>query len=123
MARASVEMVIMLLCLNFVAGLVTASGVGAALNIDPELGQQEAIDDVESDAEQIEAGGGFRDTLQGLYTSLADGLSPILNFLFYGPIMLANLGVPSFITSGLSTLITVIVALDIVYLLTNRGQL
>ncbi len=123
MARFSVELVIVLLCMNLFAGFITASGVGAALNINPELGQEEAIDDVEEEAQNVTPGGGIRDTLQGLYSSVTDGLQPIFMFIWYGPYMLSNLGVPEFLTTGVSAIITLMIALDVVYLLTNRGEI
>lgn len=123
MARASIEFVLILVCMNIIAGMVTAAGVGAALDINPEIAQDEQIDDTAEAAENIQPGGGVRDTLQGLYQSVTQGFEPVFNFLFYGPVMLSNLGIPWYFTEGLVPLITIISAIDIVYALTGRQDL
>ncbi len=120
MGRASMEIVLALICLNAAAGLLTASGVAAALDMQPNVGGNEAIDNANQAADNVQAGGGLGDTLFALYGSVTGTLKTIFEVLFYGPIMLTNLGLPSWVVTFLFAPATVVAGADIIYSLTGR---
>lgn len=119
--RISTILVIFLLFLNGAAGVLTASGTADALGIQPEPGGDAQADQAVQNAEGVEPGGGLGDTLFSLYTSVTRGVEAVYGLVFYGPVMIANLGVPSWLTGMFSGALTVIVFADVVYLLTGRS--
>lgn len=121
MARASTQLVIILLLLNASAVIVAQSGIGAALDINPQPGNEEQIEAANETARNdISTSQGTLDTLFGMFTSTASTLETIFNTIFYGPVMLKNLGVPWWITDTFSAGLAIIVAVDIVHALTGR---
>lgn len=121
MARASTQLVIILLLLNASAVIVAQSGIGAALDIDPQPGNEEQIEAANETARNdLSTSQGTLDTLFGMFTSTASTLETIYNTIFYGPAMLKNLGVPWWITDTFSAGLAIIVAVDIVHALTGR---
>lgn len=121
MTRPSIQIVTFLILLNLTAGVITASGVGAALNINPEIGGDERVEATNESASSVEPSQGLRDTLFSMYTSTAGTLKDIVKLVFYGPAMLQNLGVPKFLTTFLFGGASVIVAVDVIHYLTGRG--
>lgn len=106
--------------LNGVAGVLAASGVAADLGINPQPGGDEQVDRAEQSAENVEAGGGFGSTLFALYTTVTGTFETVYKLVFYGPTMLENLGVPGWMTGLFNSVITLVVATDIAYILTGR---
>lgn len=121
MTRPSIQIVTFLLLLNLAAGLITASGLGAALAIDPEIGGNDAVDRTQQNASTVEPSQGRLDTLFSLFTSTGSTMATIFKLVFYGPAMLMNLGVPEFITTFVFGGAGVIVAADVIHYLTGRG--
>lgn len=119
--RPSIQIVIFLVLLNASAGLITASGLGAALDVNPEIGGDEAVGDAQQEAEQVEPSQGRLDTLFSLFTSTAGTMASIFKLIFYGPVMLQNLGVPAFITTFVFGAAGIVVAADVIHYLAGRG--
>jgi hypothetical protein len=120
--RISIQLVIFLLLLNGAAGAVTASGAGDALGINPSPGGDEQANSTVQNASNVEPGGGLGDTLFSLYTSVTRGLTGVITFVFYGPVMLTNLGIPAWLTGMFSGALSIIVMTDTIYALTGRGD-
>lgn len=110
-----------LVLLNASAGLITASGLGAALNVNPEIGGDGKIDGAEASAEEIKPSQGNLDTLYSLFVSTTGTMEDIFTIITYGPQMLMNLGVPTWIVGFVGAPATFIVAMDVVHFLTGRG--
>lgn len=121
MTRPSIQIVTFLILLNLAAGLITASGLGAALEINPEIGGGDAVDKAQENASSVEPSQGRLDTLFSLFTSTGSTMANIFRLVFYGPVMLQNLGVPSFITTFVFGGAGVVVAADVIHYLTGRG--
>lgn len=119
--RPSIQIVTFLILLNLAAGVITASGLGAALEINPEVGADEQVEAANESASQIEPSQGIRDTLFSLYTSTAGTINDVATLVFYGPFMLQNLGVPGFLTTFIFGGASVVVAADVIHYLTGRG--
>lgn len=119
--RPTIQIVIFLVLLNLAAGLITASGLGAALAINPEVGGNDAVSDTQDEASSVEPSQGRLDTLFSLFTSTADTMNSIFKLVFYGPAMLANIGIPSFITTFIFGAAGIVVAADVIHYLAGRG--
>lgn len=119
--RPSIQIVTFLILLNLAAGMITASGLGAALSVNPEVGADDQVAAANDNASQVEPSQGLRDTLFSLYSSTAGTMTAIFRLIFYGPVMLQNLGVPAFITTFVFGGASVIVAADVIHYLTGRG--
>lgn len=120
MGRASTQIVIFLILLTAMANVISASGVGAALEIDPHTQGEEEVDRVQEEAEKVEAPQGIADTLFALFISVTNTIQPVYNVIFAAPLMFQNLGVPSWLTTAFFAPMVVIVAADIVHVLTGR---
>lgn len=118
--RISVQLVIFLLLLNGAAGAITASGTADALGVAPNPGGNEVSDIDERTGELSASSEANERTLFTLYTRATSAIQGIFQLAFYGPIMLENLGVPSWITGMFSGVISVVVFADVVYMLTGR---
>lgn len=120
MGRASIQIVIFLVFLNAAAGAVTASGLGSALDINPEIGADEEIDRVESDMQEVDTAQGIRDTLFAMFSTTTTTAVSAFTILLYGPVMLANLGIPGWLLTFLFAPAFVIVGIDTIHFLTGR---
>lgn len=120
MGRASMQIVIMLVCLNAAAGFLTASGVAAALDMQPNVGADKAIEDANDAASNVKAGGGLGSTLFALYNSVTSTFKSIVRVILYGPLMLTNLGMPQWVVTFVFAPATVISGADMVYSLSGR---
>lgn len=120
MGRASTQLVLFVLILNGVGGVITGSGLGAALDIDPQLGGQDAIDEATEQANQFEPSQGLTDTLFGMFVSAAMLLSVMYDLIFYGLVMLMNLGVPAWLVEPFRAAVTLIVLVDLIHIATGR---
>jgi hypothetical protein len=119
MAR-STNIVIFLLLLNASAGLLTASGVAADWGIQPDPGGDQQASAVNSEAQGLSPGKGGTETLFGLFITAANTFKGIFGFIFAGPLMLINLGLPSWLVTFVFAPQYVLVAVDLLYLFTGR---
>lgn len=117
--RASVKIVVMLMFLNAGAELLRAAGIAQAMGIN-DPGAAAEMNDATSSARDITASGGGLDTLYQLYITATQGVSAIFEFVWSGPSMLINIGVPEPIVVFLFAPLAVVVGIDIVYYLTAR---
>lgn len=120
MGRASSQIVIFLLCLNAVAGVVTASGIGADLGIDPSFGADDKVEQTQQTANDFNPSSGVGATLFALFVGVGDFFKSIFTLVFYGPVMLSNIGIPIWMTTFPFAPAAFIVAKDVAYALTGR---
>lgn len=118
---AAKQFVIILLIMNGVAGAITATGAGAALDINPELGADAQVSQVNESSRSIQGAQGSIATLFAAITSVFSIFATVFKLLFYGPVMLINLGIPMEIIdmiAGPTVAFIILAALG--YLLTGR---
>lgn len=118
--RLSTKLVTILILMNAFAGMFVASGLAADLHIEPQPGGDQQIDQVNQNASSVQPANGIGSTLFGLYTSVTNTLETVYNFVFFGPVMLKNLGLPEFLTAFFNSVTTLVVGRDIIYALTGR---
>lgn len=119
--RKSISIVIFLVLMNSTAGFLAASGVAADLGISPQPGGGQQVDNVNSELENVNPGGGAGATLFGLFTSAATILKDVFVMVTVGgPLMLANLGVPAFVIGLVFAPMYIIVGADLIYVYTGR---
>lgn len=110
----------LLLFLNGAAGVFVASGAADAFGVSPAVGGDSAVADAEERADNFEASGGFGQTLFSLFGAIGSLFSGIYNLVFFGPVMLQNLGIPVFFVSMFNGALSVIVVADIAGILAGR---
>lgn len=120
MGRASVQIVIFLICLNAVGGMLTMSGVADDIGIEPDIGADKQVNQTKQNASSLSPSQGSRGTLFGAFISAASTLANVWNLVFYGPRMIANLGIPFWMTSFPFAAAIIIVGKDIIYVVTGR---
>ena len=121
MSRTSVQLVMFLIILNAVAGVVTVSGLGAALDIDPDTGAEDRIQrSIDTAAEDVEPTQGITDTLFSMFVSVTMTFSTIVNLMTYGTTMVINLGMPAWIVRPFEGIVYIIIAADLMHMLTGR---
>lgn len=114
MARITTTVTVFFIAMNLFAGMLMAAGVDHTLGLDANIGGDEAVNESVSQAEEVRTGTGLGATLFAMYNVLAEGLSSILTVVFPALNMLERTGVPTYITTLLGTVFTVILAIDFV---------
>lgn len=117
----AINLTVLLLFLNATPGLLMASGTAADIGISPDVGGDESAKQVDESASQVEATGGFGQTLFGLYTTVASAVSGIVNFVTAGPTMLTNAGLPGWLVGFIFVPQYIIVGATIIYVLAGRS--
>lgn len=112
MARPVTTLVVFFLLFNLWANLLIGTGAAQELGVDPEVGHDELVDQVES--EQMPLGTGIGQTLFGLYNVLVQFVNTVFGFATAGVSMLGNAGVPSEYLTLLETLFGVLLVIDLV---------
>lgn len=118
--RISTKLTVFLVLLNASAGLVTAMGVAGDMGVSPDVGGDQEVQAANETAGQVESGGGFGDTLFGVFASIFNLFGTVFNLVFAGPTMLSNLGIPTPLVTFLFAPMYIIVAADLAYILSGR---
>lgn len=118
--RYSTRVLIFLVFLNAGATAFSASGVAADWGIEPDPGGDASIESANQTASGFEPSGGFGETLFGLYASITGTFQDVIGVATAGPSMIGNLGVPGWVTTFVFAPLYLLVAFDLVYLLTIR---
>lgn len=118
--RYSTRLVIFLLFLNAGAGAFVASGTAADWGVSPTVGGDDALQQANQSATSIQGDGGFAQTLFGAFAGAANAFEGIFSVVFAGPLMIANLGVPSWLVTFVFAPAYLLVGIDLVYILTQR---
>lgn len=109
-------LVIFFVCFNLFAGMMQVTGAAAAIGLDgeSEVGGDDATRQLQNNTDKTPTGSGAGETLFGLYNVLTSFVNGIFEFIFPGVAMLRRAGVPSYITGMLSTIFSLLIAIDIV---------
>lgn len=110
--RVSVYIVLFLVFFNAGAGMLISTGVAGEMGIDPATGNDAAIEEAQTESEQVNPGTGTGGTLFGLYNALGQTVEVIFNTIMPGAAMLKAAGLPAFFVDFLFTGASIIVALD-----------
>ena len=116
----AINVTVLLMFLNAAPGVLVASGTASDLGITPSVGGDEAINEANENIRNVEASGGFGDTLFGLYTTVTGPIRAVLGIVAGGPIMLISAGVPGFIVDFIFVPQYLIVGATIIYVLAGR---
>lgn len=116
MVRVIELLTVFFLSLNLFSGMLITSGVAADIGLggQVQVGGGDAKSDLENSASEISSGAPTGSTLFGQINVLGDTLGAIRTMAFGGPTMLANAGVPGFITTPLGVLVGVVYAFGII---------
>lgn len=122
MTRASVTVVIFLVCLNASAGAIAASGVGESLGIDYSVGANEDLDETEESAEGLspDTSGDGDFSLISAALDVFGVAQSVFSLATAGPQMLANIGVPAWLTGVLFAPMYLLVFADLAYIVSGR---
>lgn len=108
--------------LNLLAGIFMSTGVAAMLNLDANVGGDEAVDKQVNSADEVSSGTSTGSTLFGMYNVLSSQVGAFYNVIFPGINMLGRAGVPGYITHGLlGNLFSIMIFIDIVSFLRGWG--
>lgn len=117
----AVNTAVFLLFVNGAAGLMVASGTAADLGVNPSVSGDQAINDANTELGDVEPGGGFASTLYALYNSMVGPVKAFVGLIFGGPLILASVGVPSWILNFVFLPQYAVVGATIIYVLTQRA--
>lgn len=112
MARPVTTLVVFFLLFNLWANVLIETGAASELGVDPDVGHDQLVDELES--QNVPGGTGIGETLFGLYNLLARFVNTVFGFATAGVSMLGNAGVPSEYLTLLETLFGVLLIIDLV---------
>lgn len=122
MARPVTTLVVFFISLNLLAGIFMSTGVAAMLNLDANVGGDEAVNKQVNNASDVSSGTSTGSTLFGMYNVLSTQVGAFYNVIFPGLDMLGRAGVPGYITHGLlGNLFSIMIFIDIVSFLRGWG--
>lgn len=109
-------LVVFFLTMNLFSGMLISTGAAASIGLENqvETGGSEDADSVEEASEEVSTGAPTGETLFGMYNVLADKIGQLRAIVFGGPTMLANAGVPRFLTAPMEAIIAVVYAVGLI---------
>lgn len=118
MVRVTTLLVIFFVGLNVFAAMLMSTGAAATLGITTDVGGDAELNNTLGQAGAGDNGGlptgsPSDGTLFGLYNVVAGTIAGVFEYIFPGLQMLGRAGVPSFITSLLGTVFTLVMAFDV----------
>lgn len=113
------QILFVLIAINAAAGLFQASGLAGAMGVEPVTGADDTLEDARDLSEQISSIGGLTD-LGGAIFQLVDILADVFQVLYTGPLMLVNIGVPTWLVTAVFAPLWAIIFRDMAYFLTSR---
>lgn len=119
--RISTKVLVFMIFLNASATVVQASGLAADMEISPKPGETDKLENAQNASESVDATSGFGSTLFGIYAEGGTIAQAFVGALAGGPIMLAGLGIPSWLLTFVFAPAYVISAIDIYYALSGRS--
>lgn len=118
--RITVQILLVFVFMNAFAGMLQTTGVADDLNVNPQPGGDEKLDQINNETENFESGGGGGETLFGLYNTLAGVLDAIVDTL-PALAMMKNAGAPDFIVNYGFAGYSIITGLDIAGYIRSGG--
>jgi hypothetical protein len=122
--RKTTVLAVFLVMLNASAGFITASGIGAALDINPSPGGGQTIEQANQSVggTNFNSGGSDFPTLIKAFISAAGAFVEVIKIVTIGgPLMLANLGWPNWLIGFLFAPWYLVSGLDLLYIVTGRA--
>lgn len=123
MTRVTTVLVVFFVAFNGVALMLTGTGAAAAMGLGGQehVANEEATSSLENSASGgVPSGDGAGSTLFGLFNVVTSFVMGIFGFIFPGIGMMQAAGVPTYITGLISTLATVVIAIEGASFLTGR---
>jgi len=117
----AVNTAVLLMFVNGAAGLLVASGTATDMGMQPSVTGDQSVTDANDAMADIKIGGGFASTLYGLYTSVTGPVKAFVGLIFGGPIILASVGVPTWLLNFVFIPQYLVVGGTIIYALTQRA--
>lgn len=97
-------------------------GVFAGTSIETNVGGDDDVRETTNFAnDSVDTGAPTGQTLFGMYNVLADGFNTLVSTVTAGPTMLAQAGMPGYITNMLTILFGVVIVVDILSYLRGWG--
>jgi hypothetical protein len=116
----STNIVVFLVLVNSAAVLVGSVGI-ADVGAAPEIGQDNTIQSAQDEAFRITTERSALDAFISGIIAAAGSVQTVFEVAVAGPLMLANLGVPGPVVTFLTAPLYIIVALDILQVLSGRS--
>jgi len=117
----AVNTAVFLMFINGAAGMLVASGTATDMGVQPSVSGDQSVSDANDAMEDIKVGGGFASTLYGLYNSLTGPVKAFVGIIFGGPIILASVGVPTWLLDFMFIPQYLVVGGTVIYALTQRA--
>lgn len=118
--RRSPAIVVFFIYFTAAANVLETVGLTGAMGITTGVTASERLADAQTAAAQVTAGGGFADSLFGIYTAVTSTMRAVVAGVSAGPRLLMAAGIPEWAVVFLFAPAAVIVGLDIVYYLSGR---
>jgi hypothetical protein len=116
----AINLAIILLFMNAAPNLMVASGVTDDWGVTPAVGGDAQVGQANSAMQNIEPTGGFASTLFQLYSSVTGPVRAVMGLVVGGPIILASIGIPSWVITFVFAPQYLIVGGTIIYVLAGR---
>jgi len=117
----AIQLVVFMVFISAVPNLVVASGLAEDMGWDPDVSGSGYVDDANENMSNIEPSGGFAGTLFQLYTSVAGPVKILMDLLFGAEIMMASIGIPSWIIGFVMAPKAIIGGGAMIYVLAGRN--
>lgn len=116
----AVTMALLLMFMNAAPGLLIASGVADDWGVNPQVGGDDRVEAANENMSDVRPTGGFASTLFQLYNSAAGTVEALFSIIIGGPLMLLNIGIPSWAVAFVFVPQYVIVGGAMIYVLAGR---
>lgn len=95
----AISMAVFLMILNSSVAAVEGSGVAEDWGVQPSVGGDQRIDEANESAQNVSFSGGQGQTLFSLFAGGGRLVNSVFGFIFAGPVMFQNAGVPGWATA------------------------
>jgi hypothetical protein len=120
MPLRSTNVVMLLVLLNASAVFVGAMPVTDEVGYQPAIGGDDAIDEAQQTGDKIQSDRSSLDQFVGGIIAAASTIATILSVVVAGPQMLINLGAPKVLVTFIAAPLYILVALDLLQVLSGR---
>lgn len=121
MTRIGTTLLIVMIIFNSTVAIMAGTGLSEDLGVELAPGVQKNVDNAISQAKSgFSPGGGFGETLFGLFAAAMSTVSLLLQSIFAFPTMLSNIGFPEEVVIPLFAPVYIIILFEIIYAATGR---
>ena len=118
--RRSPAIVVFFIYFTAAANVLETVGLTDAMGISTGVTASDRLAEAQAAAASVRTGGGFADSLFGIYNAVAATMQAVVAGVGAGPRLLTGAGIPEWAVVFLFAPAAVIVGLDIVYYLSGR---